>query len=165
MQLPRATLTKAGWKLWQPHGQCNDRSHSTLLQSCRNVQLGSQRGARNLCPPELWLLWGHSAAEGRQGSAVVTALGTGSCPPCLGQGSCSDPVQLVFCIASHMANTINTGSNCSSQPAKVQNRESNGDTSWGWGGENNKIKHLPKIDSVIRKRKGGVEMQRASLLQ
>lgn len=44
------------------------------------------------------------------------------------------PTQLVFCIASHMADTINTGSNCSSQPAKVQNRGSNGGRSWGRGG-------------------------------
>lgn len=89
---------------------------------------------------------------------MVTALGTGCVShPALGRARAQIPVQLVFCIASHMANTINTGSNCSSQPAKVQNRESNGDTSWGWGGKNNKIKHLPKIDSVIRKRKGGGE--------
>lgn len=46
------------------------------------------------------------------------------------------PMQLLFCIASHMAGTINTGSNCSSQPAKVQNRENDGDRGWaGRGGK------------------------------
>lgn len=43
------------------------------------------------------------------------------------------PMQLLFCIVSHMAGTINTGSNCSSQPAKVQNRESDGNGDWGRG--------------------------------
>lgn len=50
------------------------------------------------------------------------------------------PMQLLFCIASHMAGTINTGSNCSSQPAKVQNRENDGDRGWaGRGGERSNI--------------------------
>lgn len=61
------------------------------------------------------------------------------------------PMQLLFCIASHMASTINTGSNRSSQPAKVQNRESDGDRGRGWGKE---FKHLPEKDLEIRKRQG-----------
>lgn len=76
------------------------------------------------------------------------------------------PMQLLFCIASHMAGTINTGSNCSSQPAKVQNRENDGDRGWaGQGGE--KIKHLPEKDPGTRKKQGkkGPERQKDSLLQ
>lgn len=51
----------------------------------------------------------------------------------LGRAPLEIPMQLLFCIVSHMASTINTGSNCSSQPAKVQNRESGGNRGWGWG--------------------------------
>lgn len=64
------------------------------------------------------------------------------------------PMQLLFCIVSHMAGTINTGSNCSSQPAKVQNRESDGNRDWGRGGGVEKIKPLPIKDPETTTRQG-----------
>lgn len=96
-----------------------------------------------------------SAAEARQGSGAVTSPGDGTCPASLGdpgQGCPQSAMQLVICIPSHM-DTRNDASDCSSQPARVQNRESYGDRRWGWG-EKIKIKYLPKIDSVTRKRQG-----------
>lgn len=55
------------------------------------------------------------------------------CTVTLGRAAFEIPMQLLFCIASHMAGTINTVSNCSSQPANVQSREKCWDREWGWG--------------------------------
>lgn len=75
------------------------------------------------------------------------------------------PMQLLFCIVSHMASTINTGSNCSSQPAKVQNGESGGDRGWGWGKKKKSNICLKKSQEQGKGKEQSSERQKDSLLQ
>lgn len=68
--------------------------------------------------------------------SLLVPPGRAHAPLCrltLGRAAFEIPMQLLFCIASHMAGTINAVSNCSSQPANVQSREKCWDRGWGRG--------------------------------
>lgn len=98
--------------------------------------------------------------------SLLVPPGRAHAPLCmltLGRAAFEIPMQLLFCIASHMAGTINTVSNCSSQPANVQSREKGWDRGWGWGKKTSTC--LKKNQKSGKGEKGSPGRQQDSLPQ